>query len=159
MNTGIFKPKLAKTSLHRLLAHLNSEILLKGIRGRRKRDQLLRSPKSSQRLAKDLDGSLGRNRNQWGFQSRASQESVDLTCWSEIIACCRNLQPFLKFPFYTIGLGGFQTGRHNGPFFLSWAGIVKWDCWFHPRMLAGTRSTTPKDLDELVHQRSLCSLE
>lgn len=76
---------------------------------RRKRDQLLRSPQSSQRLAKDLwlDGSLGRNKNQWDFQSRASQESVDLTCWSEIIACCRNLQLFLKFPFYTIGLGGF----------------------------------------------------
>lgn len=75
---------------------------------RRKRDQLLRSPKSSQRLTKDLqfDGRLGRNKNQWDFQSPASQESVDLTCWSEIIACCRNLQLFLKFHFYTIGLRG-----------------------------------------------------
>ena len=35
------------------------------------------------------------------------QESVGLTCWLEIIACYRNLKPFLKLSFYTTGLGGF----------------------------------------------------
>lgn len=79
-----------------------------------------------------------------GFaQPGAVQESFDLTCWFEIIARCRNLQPFPKLSFYPVGLGGFQAGRHNGLFFLSWAGTMRCDCWLHPGMLAGTGNTRP----------------
>lgn len=43
-----------------------------------------------------------------GFtRSGALQKSADLTSLFEIIVCCRNLQPLLKFSFYTIGLGEF----------------------------------------------------
>lgn len=88
---------------------------------------------------------MGRSENQWHQHRHGSSRSlVILPAGLKWLHAVETYSHFSSFLFTQLAGEGFrQVGTMDYFFFLSWVGAVKCGSWFHPGILASTKSTRP----------------